>query len=109
VNLKQLFIQVQKGITLLEDNFDAITGSIVTQNAKEMLKYIEKENILKNKDVLLEQINEIGIKQHNLRSKITGNPHKKAGQLSSVRDKIAKKNLIKNVSLLDSQSKNNRG
>jgi thermostable 8-oxoguanine DNA glycosylase len=108
-NLKQLFTQVQKGMVMLEDNLSQLTPGIVCQNAKEMLKYIEKENILKNKNILLEQINEIGIKQHNLRAKIVNNSRRKANKLDAVREKIAQKNLIKNVSLLDSQSKNNRG
>jgi hypothetical protein len=106
--VKQLFTQVQKGISLLETNFSHFSGAEVVQNAKEMLKYIEKENILKNKDLLLEQINEIGIKQHKLRSQIARKSRVGTNKMDSVREKIAKKNLIKDVSLLDSMQKNNR-
>jgi len=108
-HMKQLFTQVQKGVSLLETNFKHFSHSNTTQNAKEMLKYIEKENILKNKDILLKQINEIGIKQHNLRAQIASKTRKNSVKLDSLREKIAKKNLIKDVSLLDSLQKNNRG
>jgi serine phosphatase RsbU (regulator of sigma subunit)/anti-sigma regulatory factor (Ser/Thr protein kinase) len=108
-HMKQLFTQVQKGVSMLETNFNHFLHSNTTQNAKEMLKYIEKENILKNKDILLKQINEIGIKQHSLRAQIAGKTRNNAVKLDSLREKIEKKNLIKDVSLLDSLQKNNRG
>ncbi len=107
-HMKQLFTQVQKGINMLETNFDQFSASVASQNAKEMLKYIEKENILKNKNILLEQINEIGIKQHKLRMQIANKSRNGSVKLDAIREKIAKKNLIKDVSLLDSVQKNNR-
>ena len=108
-NLRQLFIQIQKGITFLEENLTEISATQASQNAKEMLKYIEKENILKNKDVLLEQINEIGLQQHSLRSRLIKKSRNNHSQVDTVREKILQKKLIKDSSVLGSVSKNNRG
>jgi hypothetical protein len=44
-----------------------------------------------------------------LRAQIAGKTRNNAVKLDSLREKIEKKNLIKDVSLLDSLQKNNRG
>ncbi len=61
-NVKQLFVQIQKTLTVLGENLNSFDQKEAIQIAKEMLKYIEKENILNNSEIILEQINEIGIK-----------------------------------------------
>jgi hypothetical protein len=108
-NIKQLFVQVQKSLTVIRDNFSEIEPKEAIQNAKEMLKYIEKENILNNSKSILEQINEVGIQQQKLKSRFLKNPKQPASQLDAIRKKITQKNLIKNVSILESLSKSDRG
>ena len=68
-NIKQLFSQVQKNLAMIHDNLNEVPGKEAIQNAKEMLKYIEKANILKNSESILEQINELGIKHQKIKSR----------------------------------------
>ena len=107
-NVKQLFIQIQKTISLIRDNFENFAKKEAIQNTKEMLKYIEKENILKNSKSILEQINEIGIKQQKIKLKFEKKSAQPVSQLEAIRKKITQKNLIKNVSILESLSKSDR-
>jgi hypothetical protein len=108
-NVKQLFVQVQKSLAVIQDNFTALKPKEAIQNAKEMLKYIEKENILNNSKSILEQINEIGVQQQKLKSRFIKKTEQPASQLDEIRKKITQKNLIKNVSILESLSKSDRG
>ena len=78
------------------------------QNSKEMLKYIEKENILSNSTRILEQINELGIKNHQLQSQMTSSKKGNKSQLDSIRQKLAKGNVIKNDRILNNIAKTNR-
>jgi hypothetical protein len=106
-HVRQLIVQVKKGIALLEENTDSYKPHEIIQNAKEMLKYIEKENILNNSNLILEQINQMGVRIHGLKSGVS----KKKSQISeldSIRKKISQKNLIKNVELLENISKSSR-
>jgi hypothetical protein len=73
-----------------------------------MLKYIEKENILNNSDKILEQINELGIKNHQFKTKLTGKKSGGGSQLDAIRKKIANKNVIKNKKILNNISKTNK-
>jgi hypothetical protein len=107
-SIKQLFDQVKKGIGFLEDNVNEFDPKQIVKDTKEMLKYIEKENILNNSDKILEQINELGIKHHQFKEDISSKKSETKSELDSIRKKIAKKNLIKNISILESISKSNR-
>ena len=108
-NVKQLFVQVHKSLTLIHDNFGEFPKKEAIQNAKELLKYIEKENILNNSKSILEQINKIGIQQQKLKSRFAKKQEAPPSQLDEIRKKITQKNLIKNVSILESLSKSDRG
>jgi len=107
-NVKQLFTQVQKTLVIISDNLDEFDQREAIRNAKEMLKYIEKENILNNSKSILEQINEIGIRQQKLKSRFLKKSKEPISQLEAIRKKITQKNLIKNVSILESLSKSDR-
>ncbi len=107
-NVKQLFTQVQKTLMIISDNLAEFDQREAIQNAKEMLKYIEKENILNNSKSILEQINEIGIRQQKLKSRFVKKSKEPLSQLDAIRKKITQKNLIKNVSILESLSKSDR-
>ena len=104
--IRQLFEQVIKGIEFFVNNVDSFNKNQIEQKVKEILKYIEKENILKsNSEMIHEQINELGIKNHRLTEEIENKVDKKNIELEKVRKKIAKKSILKNQKILESFSK----
>ena len=107
--LKQLFEQVKRGLNYVEEHLDEIGEKAAAQNAKEMLKYIEKQNILKNSESILELINELGIKLHQLKARGTKKFSQNQLELDSIRKKIAQKKLINDVTILGTVSKTKRG
>jgi hypothetical protein len=107
-NVRQLFTQVIGVFEFLKENVRSMEKQYVKENAKEILKYIKKENILSN--TILEQINEIGIKNLQIREKTTGvTSPGSPSDLDSLRKKIASKNLIKNKIILETLSKSDQG
>ncbi len=107
--IEQLFVQVIRYLEFMETNAANFETKMISQNTKDMLKYIEKENILSNSNIILEQINELGIKNHQLREQIVRKMPGKNSQLESVRQKIADKKVIKKGKILDNIAKaNNR-
>ena len=70
--VEQVFIQVIRYFEFLETHDGKLDSKLISQNSKDMLKYIEKENILNNSDKILEQINELGIKNQQFRTKVAG-------------------------------------
>jgi hypothetical protein len=90
-----VFDQVLKGIELLAKYADNFEDDEIVQNANEILKYIEKENILTTLDRLYEMINELGVKQSQLKMKAMKPGRKRASELDMVRKKIAQKQLLK--------------
>lgn len=107
--IEQLFVQVIRYFEYMETNDGKFSEKMITQNSKDMLKYIEKENILSNSSRILERINELGIKNHQLREKSHVKSLENDSQLESIRRKIAKKNVIKNEAILNNMAKTNRG
>ncbi len=106
--VEQIFVQVIKYFEFLETHDGELDTKMIRRNSKDMLKYIEKENILNNSDKILEQINELGIKNHQFRTKLTGKKPDKESQLDAIRKKIAKKNMIKNEKILNNIAKTNK-
>ena len=104
----QLFIQVIRYLEIIETSAGGLDERTLMQNSKEMLKYIEKENILSNSTRILEQINELGIKNHQLHSQMTSSKKGNKSQLDSIRQKLAKGNVIKNDRILNNIAKTNR-
>ena len=105
---KQIFVQVIRYIETMETNTTELKPELIAQNTKDMLKYIEKENILSNSRTILEQINELGIKNHQIQSQISKNKPGKRSQMDSLRERIAKSNVIKNEKILNNMAKTNR-
>jgi serine phosphatase RsbU (regulator of sigma subunit) len=106
--VEQIFIQVIRYFEFLETHDGDLDTKMIRRNSKDMLKYIEKENILNNSDKILEQINELGIKNHQFKTKLTGKKRGKESQLDLIRKKIAKKNVIKNEKILNNIAKTNK-
>ena len=106
--LEQVFIQVIRYFEFLETHNGDLDSKMISQNSKDMLKYIEKENILNNPDKILVQINELGIKNHQFKTKLTGKKPGKESQLDAIRKKIANKNVLKNAKVLNNITKNNK-
>ena len=95
--IRQLFEQVIKAIEFFLNNVDSFNKNQIKQNVKEILKYIEKENILNsNSELIHEQINELGLKCHQLNEKTINKYSKNNKEFEKLRKKIAKKNIIKN-------------
>ncbi len=107
LNVRQLFTQVISVIEFLSENSAELEEQFVIENAKEVLIYIKKENILLN--TILEQINEVGIKNLQIREKASKDVSAGQSDLDAVRKKIANKNLLKNKAILDLLSKSNQG
>jgi hypothetical protein len=106
--VEQIFIQVIRYFEFLETHDGDLDTKMIRRNSKDMLKYIEKENILNNSDKILEQINELGIKNHQFKTKLTGKKPGKESQLDAIRKKIAKNNVIKNENILNNMAKTNK-
>jgi serine phosphatase RsbU (regulator of sigma subunit)/anti-sigma regulatory factor (Ser/Thr protein kinase) len=105
---EQLFVQVIRYLEFMESNTAKMDDQTITQNSKDILKYIEKENILSNSTRILEQINEVGIKNHHLQSQVKSTKSENQSQLDSIRKKLAKGNIIKNNKILNNIAKTNR-
>jgi serine phosphatase RsbU (regulator of sigma subunit)/anti-sigma regulatory factor (Ser/Thr protein kinase) len=106
--VEQIFIQVIRYFEFLETHDGDFDTKLIRRNSKDMLKYIEKENILSNSDKILEQINELGIKNNQFKIKLTGEKPGKESQLDAIRKKIAKKNVIKDKKILNNMAKTNK-
>ena len=106
--VEQVFIQVIRYFEFLETHDSELDSKMISQNSKDMLKYIEKENILSNSDKILEQINELGIKNHQFRKKLTSKKQGGKSQLDAIRRKIAKQKVIKNEKILNNITKTNK-
>jgi serine phosphatase RsbU (regulator of sigma subunit)/anti-sigma regulatory factor (Ser/Thr protein kinase) len=106
--VEQIFVQVIRYFEFLETHDGDLDTKMIRRNSKDMLKYIEKENILSNSDKILEQINELGIKNHQFKTKLTGKKPGKDSQMDAIRKKIAKKNVIKNENILNNMAKTNK-
>jgi len=105
---EQIFVQVIRYIEALERNTSELKSEMIVQNTKDMLKYIEKENILSNSGTILEQINQLGIKNQQFQSMIGKSKPGKRSSMDSIREKIAKNNVIKNEKILNNMAKSNR-
>jgi serine phosphatase RsbU (regulator of sigma subunit)/anti-sigma regulatory factor (Ser/Thr protein kinase) len=98
--LYKVFDQVVKGIELLTLNADNFDEEEIVQNTNEILKYIEKENILAALNRLYELINELGIRHSRIKMKAMKPVRKHVSEMDLVRKKIAQKKLLKNLSLV---------
>jgi serine phosphatase RsbU (regulator of sigma subunit)/anti-sigma regulatory factor (Ser/Thr protein kinase) len=104
--VRQLFEQVIKAIEFLKNNVDIFNKNEIVQNMKEILKYIEKENILNSSsEAIYEQINEIGVKYIQFNQNMNSTYVKKDIEFEKVRKKIAKKNILKNQKILENYTK----
>ena len=106
--VEQIFVQIIRYFEFLETHDGKLDSKLIRQNSKDMLKYIEKENILNNSDRILEQINELGIKNHQFRTKLAGKKTGRESQLDAIRKKIADKKVIKNENILNNITKTNK-
>ena len=105
---KQLFIQVVRYIESVELNAGHLGQDMIIQNTKDVLNYIEKENILDDSHTILEKINEIGIKNHQLQAQIGKTKPGQKSPMDSIREKIVKNNVLKNEKILNNMAKSNR-
>jgi serine phosphatase RsbU (regulator of sigma subunit)/anti-sigma regulatory factor (Ser/Thr protein kinase) len=95
-NIKNLIDQVIKGISFLHNNMEQIKDkNEVIENTKEMLNYIKKENILFNSDLIIEKVNELGIKLFRLENSINKKEEKYNSEIALIRQKIADKKILK--------------
>jgi len=93
--LKSLIEQVSKGISFLHDNMDQFKEkNEVHENAKEMLNYIKKENILLNSDLIVEKVNELGIKLFKFENNINQKEEKYNSEIALIRQKIVDKKIL---------------
>jgi serine phosphatase RsbU (regulator of sigma subunit)/anti-sigma regulatory factor (Ser/Thr protein kinase) len=107
-NIKQLCEQVKKGMRFFEENIAEFKSKQIISEIKDLLKYVEQDNILKNSGQILTQINEVGIKQRYFKEQISKKTVTNKSEIDTIRQKIAKKNIIKDISILESISKSNK-
>ena len=67
----------------------------VHENAKEMLNYIKKENILLNSDLIVEKVNELGIKLFKFENNLNRKEEKFNSEIALIRQKIVDKKILK--------------
>jgi hypothetical protein len=94
--IKNLIEQVIKGISFLHDNLEQFKdNNEVVEKTKEMLNYIKKENILFNSDLIIEKVNEMGIRLFRLENSINKKEEKYNSEIALIRQKIADKKILK--------------
>ena len=95
-SIKSLIVQVIKGVSFLHDNWDQFKDkNEVLENTKEMLNYIKKENILFKSDLIVEKVNELGIKLYRLENTINHKEEKYNSEIALIRQKIVDKKILK--------------
>jgi hypothetical protein len=95
-SIKSLIEQVIKGVSFLHDNMDKFKSkNEVFENTKEMLNCIKKENILFNSNLIIEKVNELGIKLFKLENTINHKEEKYNSEIALIRQKIADKKILK--------------
>ena len=96
--LSQLMHQGQLSLEALQKHASSMDNKALRQRTESVLKFLEKENILKDGQSILEQVNTLAL----LHKKWESNPGSAAtsGSLADVRKKIARKQIVKNTALL---------
>jgi hypothetical protein len=96
--------QIQQVFAMIHENFDGLGKTSIVKNSEIMLNYMKKENILNESQSILEKINRVGLIKKHFESHATNvNPK---NDLQNIRNKIAKKHLVKDSSLLQSLGDN---
>ncbi|KAA3615017.1 MAG: HAMP domain-containing protein [Calditrichaeota bacterium] len=103
--VKQLFSQGQSILELLEDNFSAIENKSILEKSETVLNYLKKENILNTSTSIIENINVLGLIHKKLEIN-SPQKEKKINSLDSIRNKIVKKQLVSDASILKSLDEN---
>jgi serine phosphatase RsbU (regulator of sigma subunit) len=107
-DVKQIFRQVHHMITLIEKHDGSLDKELIITNLKDILKYIQKDNILKNVNRLVELINEIGVKYHRLSGKLTQPVGTPVNEIDRIRQKLEESKIFSNSHLLETITKNNK-
>ncbi len=107
-DVKQIFRQVHHMISLLEKHDGNLDKELIITTLKDVLKYIEKGNILKNVNRLVELINEIGVKYHRLSGKLAQPARSSDNEIDRIRRKLEESNVFTDSHLLESITKNNK-
>ncbi|MCB9058134.1 MAG: SpoIIE family protein phosphatase [Calditrichae bacterium] len=102
--INQLISQIQQVFAMIHENFDGLGRTSIIKNAETMLNYMKKENILNDSQSILEKINRVGL-IHKQFENHAANVNPK-NNLQNIRNKIAKKHLVKDSSLLQSLGDN---
>jgi hypothetical protein len=95
-------------ISLLEKHDGNLDKELIITTLKDVLKYIEKGNILKNVNRLVELINEIGVKYHRLSGKLAKPARSSDNEIDRIRRKLEENNVFTDSHLLESITKNNK-
>ena len=72
-----------------------------------MLNVIKKENILNSSEDMINKINELGALQNEWKQNIGKKSIEKESEISILRQKIARKKLVSNLSLLENDDPKN--
>lgn len=108
-SIKTLFEQVIKGISFIRDNIDEFKKKkALLEITKEMLNYIKKENILLNSDLIIEKVNELGLKLYRLENSINQKEEKYNSEIALIRQKIADKKILKGKHISEVLQKSGR-
>ncbi len=105
----RLFEQVVEVLDAQSKSGNKPEQAELIQFVKEILKYIEKQNILTNSDRILEQVNQFAIMTNKLRMNPADVANAEPSEFEMVRGKITKKKLLKNLTLLEEITKEQRG
>ncbi len=104
-DLKKVFSEIQQFFDSLIQHFDALKIDWVHRQTKELLKYFKKDHKFKNYNSIFEAINTIGWIHRELLKQLPVDDKKKTDQYAKIREKLADKKILSDVSLLESISK----
>ncbi len=97
--IARVFNQMFDVFSYMDDHFEEINENEILQNAKDMLKYVEKDNKFKDYSRLFESINKIGLIRRRLELAAKGDAKENVSQLDQIRAKLVQKKIIDDASV----------
>jgi hypothetical protein len=97
--ISRVFGQMHDVFVFMDDHFEQIPENELLINAKDMLKYVEKDNKFKDYSRLFESINKIGLIRRRLEQGLSTTKENQSNQLDQIRAKLVQKNIINKSSV----------
>ncbi|MBN2709354.1 MAG: SpoIIE family protein phosphatase [Calditrichaceae bacterium] len=99
-DVRRVFENVQQITQFCFDNFEQLDKNDVTDNLKDLLFYLEKDNKFQDYDRYFENVNRIGLVLRRLQNSINAEEKTDNNEIEIARQKLTRKNFIQNKKLL---------